>query len=266
LTAHATATANFLAATGSPQSFAVAAAPVAVSVAVNNLPVGATAGGSFTPTYAYVGDGVTSVTSSTPAVCTVAAGLVSFVAAGTCTLTAHATATANFLAATGSPQSFAVAAAVLSARAAKQAVLAQLRALAPIDSATDKNIAKAIGDLQKSLDSSAWVDDNHLRKDGGSADSVFNEEKATVRELLGIKNPSAALAARIAGWINSLVAADRTLATTAISEGGSAGDLARANDELAMGDADRNAGRFENAIEHYKKAWKALNGGAAPAV
>ncbi len=95
--------------TGSPQSFSVAGATATISI--NNIPANAVYGGSFTPTYLYSGTGTPtkSTTSSTTSVCTVAAnGLVSFVGVGTCTLTAHATATADNLAATGNPQSFSV--------------------------------------------------------------------------------------------------------------------------------------------------------------
>ena len=81
----------------------------AASIAISNIPVNATAGGSFAPVFSYTGDGVASVTSST-ATCTVSAGVVSFVSAGTCTLTAQATAGTNYAAATGSPQSFSIAA------------------------------------------------------------------------------------------------------------------------------------------------------------
>jgi hypothetical protein len=104
LIAHATAGTNYLAATGNPQSFSVAQAVATISV--NNIPAGAKFGGSFTPTYSYIGDGTPSVTSSTTATCTVAGGLVNFVGAGTCTLTARATAGVNYAAATGNPQSF----------------------------------------------------------------------------------------------------------------------------------------------------------------
>lgn len=145
-----------------------------------------------------------------------------------------------------------------TARGNKQVVLAELQALAPIDPATDKEIAKAIGHLRKSVNSSAWVDDNHLA--GKKAHKVFDEEQETIEALGEIENPSADLAAGIAGWIDSLVAADRTLATTAISEGGSARALARANNELAKGDIDRDNGKFEKAIAHYESAWKALRG------
>ena len=107
LTAHATATVNYTAATGSAQSFTIATATPTISI--NNIPGSATVGGSFTPTYVYTGDGVTSVTSSTTGTCTVSGGVVNFVGGGTCTLTAHATATANYAAATGSAQSFTIA-------------------------------------------------------------------------------------------------------------------------------------------------------------
>ena len=107
LTAQATATANATAAFGSPQSFTINPAPATISI--SNIPSSAAYGGSFKPTYAYIGKGQTSATSSTPSTCTVANnGVVDFVGVGTCTLTANATATADYLAATGSPQSFAI--------------------------------------------------------------------------------------------------------------------------------------------------------------
>ncbi|HEY6388277.1 MAG TPA: Ig-like domain repeat protein [Candidatus Acidoferrum sp.] len=106
LMAHATAGTNYGAATGSPQSFNIAQATPTLSI--NNIPSNAVFGGSFAPTFAYNGDGTTSITSST-ATCTVSGGLVRFVAAGTCTLTAHATAGSNYAVATGAPQSFIIA-------------------------------------------------------------------------------------------------------------------------------------------------------------
>jgi hypothetical protein len=106
LVAHATATANYEAATGSPQSFTIAQA--IPTITIKNLPNNPKKGGSFAPTYKYTGDGVPSVISSTPGTCTVTGGVVSYVAAGTCTLTAQATATAHYAAATGSPQAFTI--------------------------------------------------------------------------------------------------------------------------------------------------------------
>jgi hypothetical protein len=91
---------------GSPQSFTVA--PAAATISIRNLPNKPRAGKSFEPRFDYDGDGHESVTSSTPGVCRVAGDEVRFLAAGTCTLTASATATASFTAASGPPQSFVV--------------------------------------------------------------------------------------------------------------------------------------------------------------
>ena len=62
----------------------------------------------FAPTYNYVGDGITTVTSSTTSTCTVSGGTVSLVGTGICTLTANATAGTNYEAAAGTAQSFTI--------------------------------------------------------------------------------------------------------------------------------------------------------------
>ena len=102
----AEASANYTAATGAPQSFLVGQATPTIKI--TNVPAKPKVGRSFVPNVRNDGDGATSVTSSAPAVCTVSGGTVNFIAAGTCTLTAQATATANFTAATGAPESFLV--------------------------------------------------------------------------------------------------------------------------------------------------------------
>lgn len=91
---------------GSPQSFQVG--PAAASISIKNVPNKPKAGKSFEPRFDYDGDGIESVTSSTPAICKVVGDTVSFLRAGTCTITAHATATASFSAATGSPETITV--------------------------------------------------------------------------------------------------------------------------------------------------------------
>ena len=106
LTAHVTATTNYAAATRSPQSFTIAQATTPIKI--KNIPSNAKKGGSFTPTYTYVGDGAPSTVSSTPAICIVAGSIVNFSASGTCTLTAQATAGTNYKATAGSPKSFAI--------------------------------------------------------------------------------------------------------------------------------------------------------------
>src|SRR5215472_5445819 len=103
LTAHATAGTRSPAVDGAPQSFTISQATTTISI--NNVPGSAVYGGSFTPTFAYTGDGATSVTSST---CTVSGGVVSFPGVGTCTLTAHAAAGTNYKAVDGALQSFGI--------------------------------------------------------------------------------------------------------------------------------------------------------------
>ena len=77
---------------------------------ISNLPESGTYGGSFTPTVTTTGDGTTSVTSTTTDVCTVGeSGVVTFEAAGLCTLVAHVAAGSLFSAADGVDQGFTVA-------------------------------------------------------------------------------------------------------------------------------------------------------------
>ncbi len=89
---------------------AVFVASVPSSPTITNLPAPAYPGGSFTPVVSTTGDGVTSVTSSTPLACTVnpTTGVVSFLIAGSCTLTVHVAAGTNYGAADGTPQTFAI--------------------------------------------------------------------------------------------------------------------------------------------------------------
>jgi len=86
------------------------------TISISNIPASAVYGGSFVPVYLYSGTGtpVKTTTSSTLLVCKVSGATVSFVGVGTCTLTAHATATTNNSAADGTPQSFNVGKAVLT--------------------------------------------------------------------------------------------------------------------------------------------------------
>ena len=75
------------------------------SVSISNLPLITKIGRSFVPAYDALGDGVTSVASLTPLICTVSGGTVSFDAEGTCELQASITEGTNHLAATGVIQS-----------------------------------------------------------------------------------------------------------------------------------------------------------------
>src|SRR5204863_4424678 len=94
----ATGTPQFDAANGAPQSFAVGAA--AITIKLRNLPDEMRVGLSITPSLDYQGDGVTALTSTTPATCSVTGGTVHLLATGVCTLEASASATPNFSATT----------------------------------------------------------------------------------------------------------------------------------------------------------------------
>ena len=75
---------------------------------ISNLPGSGTYGGGFTATVSTTGDGTTSISSSTPSVCTASGLAVSNVGVGTCTLTAHVADGTDFTAADGGPQNFPV--------------------------------------------------------------------------------------------------------------------------------------------------------------
>ena len=108
LVAHVASGNNFLNSDGAPQSFSVSKAP-AVIPTISDLPSAATFGGDFGATVTTNSDGVASVTSNTPNVCSANGLSVSYVGVGTCTLVASVTQGSNFLASTGSAQSFTVA-------------------------------------------------------------------------------------------------------------------------------------------------------------
>ena len=109
LTAHTSSTVNFEASNGAAQSFTVAWA-TPTSPTVTNIPSDPTEFGTFVASVFTTGDGVTSVTSISAAVCTVGGDghTVTFVGFGVCTLTASVAQGTHFFGATGNPQSFPV--------------------------------------------------------------------------------------------------------------------------------------------------------------
>ena len=107
LTAHVAAGTNFAAADGTPQIFTVAN-EIPTTPTVSNLPASGVVGGGFTATVSTTGDGTKSVTSNSTSVCTVSGFAVLYVGPGTCSLTAHVAAGANFGAADGTAQTFSV--------------------------------------------------------------------------------------------------------------------------------------------------------------
>jgi hypothetical protein len=94
--------------TGNTGSGSFTISQAAGSVSINNIPVSAEYGGSFTPTFSLLGDGTPSFASLTSGTCTVTSGVVNYIGVGTCTLQASVAAGTNYLTATGAPQSFTV--------------------------------------------------------------------------------------------------------------------------------------------------------------
>jgi hypothetical protein len=101
--------ANYLAGSGAAQTFTIGRA-AATTPTITNVPSPANEFFGFTAIVGTTGDGTTSVTSSTPNVCSVGTnGLtVTFVGFGACTLTPSVAQGANYFGATGSPRTFTV--------------------------------------------------------------------------------------------------------------------------------------------------------------
>ena len=97
---------NYSAASGSPQDVNVTQNTPIVGIA--NAPASGTYGGTFLLDVLTNGDGVTSIASSTPSVCTMSGFTVDYVGVGACTVTASVAAGTNYSAATGSPQTITV--------------------------------------------------------------------------------------------------------------------------------------------------------------
>ena len=110
LKAQVSAGTNYGAGTGSAQSFTIGKAAPSTPT-ISNIPPNPAYGENFAATVTTTGDGTTSVTSSTPGVCTVSGGLnVYFDGVGSCSLTSDVASGANYLAAAAplSTQTFTV--------------------------------------------------------------------------------------------------------------------------------------------------------------
>ncbi|MBZ5559902.1 MAG: multicopper oxidase domain-containing protein [Acidobacteriia bacterium] len=223
------------------------------------------------------GDGATS-----PGVVAEAGG------AGTCTSPAHtyATAGSRTIVATvtdddGDAGSSSVTVVVYSAQSLKQDVLAQARALLAGANRRDaEELKEVVHELTEALDPRLWIDGDHLVNLRGrhnehaehgdhhehrhalDGERVFEEEEDAVDELQEIVHSrrSAIPDATLQSMIDTLVQADRILATTAVNDAiaahGNAHEIAEAQAEAATAALDVTRGRFESAIEHYELAWK----------
>jgi hypothetical protein len=148
---------------------------------------------------------------------------------------------------------------VFTAMSLKQDVLAQANVLLAASTKPDadklKDVVKALND---SLDSSLWVDGNHVDPKHGN--QVFDKEKQAVQKLVELLKKSSIPAATLQSMIDTLEHADRVLAELAVSDavaaGGDAKKIADAQGELGKAADALAAGDFPQAIDHYKNAWQ----------
>ena len=150
---------------------------------------------------------------------------------------------------------------VLGALGVKSNVLAELIALRTSAPMTDSFATKfdyVILHLQNSLNPSYWIDQTHLTPDGGNI--ALNEEKlaANMLDVIMSSSKCPVAPAILQGFINRILKSDRLLAMVSINEAISAGLNAKkiAEDlaEVGKGDEEAAAGRYANAIEHYRNA------------
>jgi hypothetical protein len=105
-----------------------------------------------------------------------------------------------------------------------------------------------------------WVDETHLDRRNGQW--VFLHEKDAVKELVEIikHRMSQIPDATAQNLIERLVRADRLLAVVSIQDAAGAGEnpsrLAQARAEVAKGDQAAAKGSPDQAIQHYRNAWK----------
>jgi hypothetical protein len=127
-----------------------------------------------------------------------------------------------------------------------------LQALVPTVGKNDaKDIEKAIGDLNKSLDDKYWATNSRLTKKGNK---VFDEEKSAVKNLEKVNG------ADVSPFIRGLVEVDRVLAVVQISDAeaaaGNPKELAKAYERMVKAQEELDAGEYAKAIDNYKKAWE----------
>ncbi len=129
-----------------------------------------------------------------------------------------------------------------------------LDALPSSGSLTNKRIADAIAELQKSLASTYWTSEPCTLSSDGKG--LFDQHKKAVQSLTLVTSPSS-LVASVLPYIQNVVQADRNLVVCAIAAhvGGDPVKLALANQYLALGDSNYAAGLYKEAIDAYKLAW-----------
>jgi hypothetical protein len=142
--------------------------------------------------------------------------------------------------------------------------------LTPYDS--EKKIEKSIKEINKSLETKLWINDVYLDVKHGK--KVFDHEKHAVKELQKLlkdgekKGIDPVLKQKAQDSIDLLVNADRVLAITIMLDASAATsddvkkqdkvdkENEKSNKEFVKADGYRDEGKFDKAIDHYKKAWE----------
>jgi hypothetical protein len=151
---------------------------------------------------------------------------------------------------------------VVGARGVKRDVLHELLALrSQTNSHQDREkLRHAIGDLNESLVLAFWQDETHVVP--RRANRVFEEEQQAVHMLLELveAKESGIDESLLTQATHRLVKADRLLAEVAIMETTAVGanpyGLNRCWQTLKEGDALAAHNKCQQAIEHYRQAWK----------
>jgi len=152
---------------------------------------------------------------------------------------------------------------VLGAQGVKSNVLAELTALrasTPLNDSFAEKFDYVILHLENSLNPAYWIDQTHLTPDGGNI--ALNEEKlaANMLDVIMSSKQCPVDPAILQGFINRIVWSDRLLAMISIQDAASAGlnpnKIAEDLEQVAKGDEEAEAGRYANAIEHYRNAWR----------
>ncbi|MCI0611436.1 hypothetical protein L0244_00455, partial [bacterium] len=121
------------------------------------------------------------------------------------------------------------------------------------DKKDDLRILKSVVHIGASLLPALWNDNSHLTSFGKA---VFSEERKAVHELIKIDSQTP----EIIRATETLTDVDMQLAQIALDESitanGDEKNIALSQQELQQGQAEFDAGNYEDAIEHFKASWR----------
>ena len=145
----------------------------------------------------------------------------------------------------------------------KNGIISSLQALSPTDKDDSHDLDEAIKKLTDSTDPKLWQSENDLNPKEG--EKVFDSEKDSVHKLMDmIKHgkESSTFNNDIQNAIDGMVSVNRTIASQEIDKAGTipgndaSHKVAEAQKEMDKASDEISKGHFDNAIDHYKNAWK----------